>query len=120
MSRKPKVQTITANVTLTDRDADHFVISNAVDLTITLPPASARRAGITVTAIVRAVSVTTGLQIDPYAGDIIRGSGITALANKNIINSAATDAVGDAIKLVSDGAAGWWIVNTIGTWVREA
>ena len=120
MSRKPKVQTTTGDVTLSDRDADHLVIINTTDDTVTLPPASARRAGITVTVVVAAVSVTTGASINPYAGDIIRGKDITALADKNIINSAATDAVGDMIRLVSDGALGWWITDLRGTWVREA
>lgn len=92
-------------------------VANAVDLVITLP---ATVAGLMITAVVETASATTGLSLSPNASDKIMGTGITAADDKDLINTAATDAVGDSVTLIGDGVDGWWIVNLIGTWAREA
>jgi hypothetical protein len=48
------------------------------------------------------------------------GTGIEAAADdKDAINTAATDRVGDSLTLVGDGVDGWYVVGVTGTWARE-
>jgi hypothetical protein len=113
----PAVLTKTADYTVTEADNGAVILADAVDLTITLP---ATRAGFRVTVIVATASATTGLSISPAAADQIIGNGFTPADDKDAVNTAATDAVGDLMTLVGDGADGWYIENIIGTWAREA
>lgn len=111
------VRTITASASLTEADNGALIIANAVDLVVTLPSTSL---GYTVTVIVQTASASTGLSISPAAADKIQGKGITAADDKDWINTAATDAVGDLVTLVGDGTDGWWVVSERGTWARQA
>ncbi len=65
------------------------------------------------------MSATTGLQIDPQSADQIIDVDITPADNKDLINTAATDAKGDQVTIIGDGDAGWYVTNKIGTWARE-
>lgn len=112
------VKTITANLTLTAADSGTFVVANAVDLVVTLPSATGVNKGVWFDFVVQAPSVTTGLTIAPQTADKVSGPAITASAGKGIINSAATDALGDAVRLISDGSTGWWMHSLRGTWSR--
>lgn len=107
----------TADYTVTTDDNGGVIAANAVDLVFTLPPT---QAGLTFTFLVLAASVTTGLSISPQSTDQIIGNGFTAADDKDAINTAASDAVGDLITVVGDGAAGWYITHIKGTWAREA
>jgi hypothetical protein len=111
------VRSITASTTLTEADNGGIVLANAVDLVVTLPPT---RLGYTVTIITQTASASTGVSISPDAADKIQGKGITAADDKDWINTAATDAVGDLVTLVGDGVDGWWVVSERGTWARQA
>ncbi len=91
--------------------------ANGDPLVVTLPPT---RLGYTVTIITQTASASTGVSISPDAADKIQGKGITAADDKDWINTAATDAVGDLVTLVGDGVDGWWVVSERGTWARQA
>lgn len=116
-TRGPGVVSVSADTTLTAADTGKLYVASAVDLVMTLP---ATQDHLVFTFVVSTVSATTGLSISPVAADRIQGKGITAADDKDIINTAATDAVGDLIQVVGDGSDGWWITNLLGTWAREA
>lgn len=61
-----------------------------------------------------------GITISPAAADNIRGGGLTATDNKDLILTAATARAGDFVKLVADGSAGYAIAEISGTWTKEA
>lgn len=107
---------LVADKTLVAGDDGNVYQIGAVDLNVVLP---ATIEGFTVTFVVTTIS-TTGFTLSPVAADLIAGTGITAAVNKHIINTGATDAVGDLIQVVGDGTDGWLITNMIGTWAREA
>ena len=47
----------------------------------------------------------------------------TGVVNKDLINTGATDVVGDRVTVVSTGAAGtaaWRAFNAVGVWSKEA
>lgn len=109
-----------ANRTLSKRSRDTLVLLGAAaDLIVTLPKSDQVSKGQVVTVHVSTASGGTGAQVNPASGDTIKGTGITAAADKNLINTGATDAAGDAATLVADGAGSWYITNLIGTWARE-
>lgn len=114
------VETLTANRTLTARDTGKLFIADAVDLVVTLPAVDATMKGVWFSFFVKTVSTVTGLQLSPAAADLVRAAGVTAADNKDLINSAATDAVGDSVRLVCDGVDGWIAMNMRGTFAREA
>ena len=72
------------------------------------------------TFIVKTLSATTGAQISPATADAIHGAGLTSVDDKDVINTAATDAEGDMVTIVGDGVDGWWITELEGTWAKEA
>ena len=118
MTRR-KQRTTAVSISLAAYERDVSVVCSAADLVVSLPPASQGTRGNRVTVLTGAASTGTGTSISPATGDKIQGTGITAADNKDLINTAATDAVGDAATLVCDGVDGWWIENLIGTWARE-
>jgi hypothetical protein len=59
------------------------------------------------------------IKISPGADDKIMGCGLTSADNKDLINTKATAKVGDYVKLVGDGASGWYVTEMKGTWARE-
>lgn len=111
------VITKAASFTVAASESGSTYLITAVDVKATLP---ATAAGLRYTFIVHTVSATTGLQIDPAAADAIMGGGLTSVDNKDLINTAATDAEGDTVTVVGDGVDGWWITEIVGTWAKEA
>jgi hypothetical protein len=91
----------------------------AVDAVFTLPLASSSE-GVWFEFECGAVSSGTGLSISPNAADYIRGNGLTATADKDLINTGATDRLGDSVRLASNGVDGWMIQTVIGTWAKES
>lgn len=89
----------------------------AADVVATLPSTAA---GLKYTFVVHTVSTTTGLSVSPAAADAIAGGGLTSVDDKDLINSAASDAEGDTVTIIGDGADGWWITDVVGTWAKEA
>jgi hypothetical protein len=95
----------------------------AVDAVFTLPAASAATKGVTYTFECGALSTGTGLSISPNSADAIAGNGLTATLDKDLINSGASDRIGDSVRIYCSGVAGagaWIITAIIGTWAKEA
>lgn len=111
------VEVLTAARTLTREDNGKTFVTGAADLVVSLP---ATEPGLRFTFVTSTLSATTGLSISPVAADKIVAKGITPADNKDLINSAASDAIGDTVTLVSDGVDGWYAVSLLGTWAREA
>lgn len=91
----------------------------AVDAVFTLPAAAAGTKGVWYEFECGALSSGTGLSISPNASDHIRGAGLTSTDNKDLINSGATDRLGDMARLYCDGVDGWVIEHLVGTWAKE-
>lgn len=115
--RVDKVILTAVDRTLTVADAGATVIVTAADKVITLP---ATVAGMVVTVVTGAVSGGTGTSVSPAAADKIIGNGFTAADDKDAINTGATDVLGDSITLIGDGVDGWYVLNVVGTWERQA
>jgi hypothetical protein len=104
-----------------EQSGQRFV--GAVDAVFTLPSAAATPVGTFYDFECGAVSAGTGLSISPAAADSIAGNGLTNVVNKDLINTGATDRLGDSVRIYCTGAAGvaaWWIAGIIGTWAKEA
>lgn len=109
-----------ASKTLRQNKNPTHVVFTAADLICTLPPSTRATRGKRVTVQTGVASSSTGVQINPASGDTLKGKGITAAADKNYINTGATDAVGDSATFVADGAGSWYLETSLGTWDREA
>lgn len=108
-----------ATATLTAaQSGTHFVC--LVDAVLTLPAAAAGTAGVRYTITCGALSSGTGLSISPNAADNIRGATLSAVDDKDLINTGATDVVGDTAVIVCDGVDGWNIVSLSGIWAKQA
>lgn len=92
----------------------------AVDAVFTLPAAAAATKGVWYEFECGALSVGTGLSVSPAAADHIRGNGLTSTDDKDLINTGATDRLGDAVRVYCDGVDGWVIEEVIGTWAKQA
>ncbi len=114
-----KVNLAAATQTLTAaQSGEKFV--GAVDAVFTLPAAAAGTKGVWYEFECGALSSGVGLSLDPAAADHIRGNGLTSVDNKDLINSGATDRLGDMVRVYCDGVDGWVIEEIIGTWAKEA
>jgi hypothetical protein len=89
------------------------------DAVFTLPSLQSSYKGVWFEFECGAVSAGTGLSISPQSADNIRGNGLTAVNNKDLINSGATDRLGDMVRLYTDGD-NWIIEAIIGTWDKQA
>lgn len=56
------------------------------------------------------------INISPAAADKITGKGIAGADDQDIKNTNGSNAVGDCITLIGDGADGWLVINMLGTW----
>jgi hypothetical protein len=92
----------------------------AVDAVFTLPAAAAATKGVEYEFETGAVSGGTGLSISPAAADHIRGNGLTSTDDKDLINTGATDRLGDSVRIYCDGVDGWVIEAVVGTWAKQA
>lgn len=104
-----------------NQSGQHFI--GAVDAVFTLPLSDANTKGVTYTFVCGALSSGTGLSISPNAADAIYGNGLTATLDKDLINSGASDRLGDSVTIIGSGVAGataWRITNVVGTWAKEA
>jgi hypothetical protein len=67
-----------------------------------------------------ATDAGAGHSLVPQSYDKIVGNGFTALAGKSAINTYATAALGDRIKLKGGPNRTWYITGLAGTWARQA
>lgn len=100
-----------------DQSGQTFV--GAVDAVFTLPAAGAGTKGVFYTLICGALSTGVGLSASPAAADAVVGNGLTAVVDKDLINTGATDRLGDSVTILCDGVQ-WVITAIIGTWAKEA
>lgn len=91
---------------------------------VTLPAITAGSKGFRVTIQNTAAAGAAKLSISPNAADAIKGTigAVTAsgTADKDWINTKATQIQGDFTTLMSDGAHTWWIVGGSGVWASES
>lgn len=114
---KQQFVTKAANYTLTAQDSGKVFLASAADVVFTLP---STENGLFYTIINGVLSSGVGIAYSPAAADRIIGPGLTGVDNKDLINSGATDVVGDTAIIVGDGSDGWWITSLMGTWAKEA
>ncbi len=106
------------NYSVLAADSGAIFYTTAADLVFSLPSTAA---GLIYTFINGVDGVAAGLSVSPVTVDKITGRGIaTPLDNKDIVNTGATDAIGDMVTLIGDGVDGWYVINQNGTWTREA
>lgn len=117
MKHTRQIVTKTASFTVTEADSGKVFICNAADLVATLPSTAE---GLVFTFVTKVASAGVGTSVSPAAADKIMGAGVTAADNKDLINSGASDVVGDSVTIVGDGLDGWFVLSTTGTWAREA
>lgn len=112
--------TTVAAVTLTgENDGDTVVATNtAATVVVTLPKASVVGAGFCCRVLVAALpGAGAGTTVTPNAADKFAGNGFNAkTAGQTLVNSAASDAIGDMVEVVTDGVTTWYVTNKIGTW----
>ena len=113
---REEVVIASAYFTVYPEDSGKTYVINAQNVIAQLPTADK---GLTYTFWVKVPSTANGFQLSPGANDAIQMKGISSGDNKNLINTAATDAEGDFVQVVADGAAGWIVVDSAGTWARE-
>lgn len=118
-----KVNLAAATQTLTAAQSGQKFVG-AVDAVFTLPSAAGSgMAGVWYEFECGSLSSGTGLSISPNAADAIGGDGLTVVLDKDLINSGATDRLGDSVRIYCTGVAGataWRIETIIGTWAKEA
>lgn len=114
--RKVNLAAATQDLTAA-QSGERFV--GAVNAVFTLPAAGAATKGVWYEFECGALSVGTGLSISPAAADHIRGNGLTSVDDKDLINSGASDRLGDSVRIYCDGVDGWVIESIIGTWAKE-
>jgi hypothetical protein len=106
-------QTAAFTVALPADNGKIFPLALLASFIVTLPAVSAANKGMRVT-FVNALATTsgTGYAISPNASDRIAYKADDA----DLVNTQATDALGDLVTLESDGVDGWIVVAKIGTW----
>jgi hypothetical protein len=113
VNRSQETQTLTA-----DQSGERFV--GVVDAVFTLPDVALANDGVWYDFECGVPSSGTGLSVSPDASDFIRGNGLTATADKDLINSGASDRIGDMVRVQSNGVDGWMITAIIGTWAKQS
>lgn len=110
---------VAANLTLTVKDSGKTFYTTAADIVFSLPAVTAEMKGVWFRFINGALSTGTGLSISPSANDYVGGGGFTIVNDKDLINSGASDVVGDHAEIWCNGVD-WIVVNTGGTWAKQA
>lgn len=103
------------------QSGEHFLA--AVDAVFTLPASAPALKGVTYSFECGALSTGVGLSISPAAADAIGGNGLTVVVDKDLINSGASDRLGDQVEIYCTGETGataWRVTRIIGTWAKEA
>jgi hypothetical protein len=107
----PNIETKDANFTVTREDSGKTFVIDAADVVATLP---ATEEGLVFTFYVAAVSAVTGFSVSPQAADkFIKGA---KADDADLVNTQATEAIGDNVTVMGDGADGWLVLKTEGTW----
>ncbi len=114
MLQRRKMETITANRTLTYEDSGKIFFIATDALVITLP---ATKKGIEYTFVNSGADTNNIITISPNSADGI--AYVTMVDDKDLINTKASAIKGDTVSLVGDGDAGWWVTAIKGTWAKQ-
>ena len=108
----PTVVASAASFSATAAQDGYIFNITAADKVATLPSVVT---GLTYTFTVNTLGGSTGFSVAPAAADFIQFVNVTD--NTAVINTAATDVIGDSITLVGNATLGGWIVtNIVGIW----
>jgi len=108
---------VTAATTLTAEDDGITLVANSTSsIVVTLPAVATCGAGTKFTLVVKGLTSSGGHAFSPNSVDKIMGNGLTKADDADLVCSAATDRIGDACTIVSDGVDGWFITGITGTW----
>lgn len=107
-------ETLSANKTLDAQDQGKVFFVDTDAFTITLPAVAGMKFKIVNAGAYGTIAVT----ISPDAADGIGGPNLTAVDDKDLINTKATANRGDSADIVNGDATGW-ISALTGTWVKE-
>ncbi len=111
-----KKREVAADATLAITDVGYTINVTADGKVITLPSTVV---GYAFTVVNDMADGACAVTISPAAADLIAGVGFTAADNKDIVNTKATAKKGDYVKLLGDGANGWFVLEMVGIWARE-
>jgi len=109
-------QTKSGAYTMTAADSGLITYVSATAV-ITLP---ATVVGYSFTFVNTGADGAVQISLSPAALDLISGIGLTAVDNKDVINTLATSKRGDSISIIGNGVDGWVITSAIGIWARQA
>lgn len=108
-----------SSATKTLDEGDNGVVQVVtVDSTITLPATVVGTTYIIMNGGEGSTDGSITINVSPAALDKIMGNGFTSADDKDAINT--NGRYGDFIKLVGDGVNGWMVVESQGTWSRQA
>ena len=110
-------EVITADKTLDAQDVGKIMCMNSDAKTVTLP---ATVAGLEFIICNIAGDGGALLSVSPNANDKLMGADVAGVDNKDYQNTKATQDRWDYIKIVGDGADGYWVTEVKGTWAQEA
>lgn len=116
-ARAPIKETVSANKTLDAQDTGKIMEVDTDAVVITLPSTAV---GIVYHIRNVAADAAAKVSVSPAALDKIMGPDIAGVDNKDLINTKATAKKGDYVKLIGDGASGWFVAEISGTWAAEA
>lgn len=114
----------TAYTILNGTDADALLQSATDNEVFTLPDIAAGNAGQLVRIQNTAADGAAKISISPHSSDKIKGQvgsvEFSGTADKDAINTKATQKQGDFLALQNDGVDTWWVVGGIGVWASES
>jgi hypothetical protein len=113
----PIVETKSANYTLDAEDTGKALWVDTDAFTLTLPAIATELSGFQVIngGAYGAILVT----ISPNASDGIQGPNMTAVDDKDLLNTKATANRGDRVTIDQGVAAAWHVVSMVGTWAKQ-
>ena len=122
LKQRGDVSVKTAAYTLKDSDSGTtFVWNSATAFNFTLPAVKKHSKGVFFDFIVRTAATSgAGHGVDPNSVDKVAGATATAVDNKDVYFTTATDVIGDGFRLTSDGVDGYQITALQGIIAQEA
>ena len=109
-------ETISVDKTLDAQDSGKVFFVDTDAKVITLPAVA--KMGFSV--VNAGAYGTVAVNISPNVVDNIQGTDLTAVDDKDLINTKATANRGDKVNIEYGDATGWTVTKTIGTWAKEA
>lgn len=100
-----------------DQDGVTVYCTDLTSNVVTLPAVATVGLGFRVRVLTKVLPTSgAGTTVTPAAADKFQGNGFNAKTDgQTLVNSAASDALGDYVDLQSD-ADGWFVIHKIGTW----